>query len=145
MEIDTIIYKAKDGRTFTDPLKCEEYEKMLGVIPGTIGELVKILEGRNPDHQTCLMVMWWNEEKRLTEMEPYLSAKIADNDDPMAFEKDRIVKVKTAINCLKKLPQDAKAQWMGWTTESFAAETATITCSCNSSLFDVINKRNKKD
>ena len=49
MEIDTIIYKAKDGRTFTDPLKCEEYEKNLGAINGSIGELVKILEEKNPD------------------------------------------------------------------------------------------------
>ena len=143
MEIETIIYKAKDGRTFTDPLKCEEYEKNLGVIPGTIGELVKILEGKNPDHQVCLLVMWWDKEKKKIQMEPCLSVKIADDDDAMAFEKDRIIKVKSALKYLRKLPQDEQAQWMGWVTESFAAEMCTITCNSNPRLFDTIN--NNKD
>jgi hypothetical protein len=32
-----IIYYAKDGRRFLDPLKCEEYERTLGLQPGTWG------------------------------------------------------------------------------------------------------------
>lgn len=139
MEIDTIIYKAKDGRTFTDPLKCEEYEKHLGVINGSIGELVKILEEKNPDYQVCIMVMWWNKEKRQIQMEPYLSVKIADDDDALAFEKDRIVKVKSALKYLRKLSQDAQAQWIGWVTESFTAETCIVIGSLNQRLFDTIN------
>ena len=138
MEIDTIIYKAKDGRTFTDPLKCEEYEKNLGVIPGTIGELVKILEEKNPDHLVCLLVMSWDKEKKQIQMDPFLSVKIADDDDTMAFEKDRIVKVKSVLKYLRKLPQDAQAQWMGWVTESFTAEMCTTLSSCNPRLFDTI-------
>lgn len=139
MEIDTIIYKAKDGRTFTDPLKCEEYEKNLGVIPGTIGELVKILEEKNPDHQVCLLVMWWDKEKKRIQMEPCLSVKIADDDDAMAFEKDRIIKVKSALKYLRKLPQDEQAQWMGWVTESFANDMCTVMANTNRRLFDTIN------
>ena len=139
MEIDTIIYKAKDGRTFTDPLKCEEYEKHLGVINGSIGELVKILEEKNPDHQVCLMVMWWDKEKKQIQMEPCLSVKIADDDDALAFEKDRVVKVKSALKYLSCLPQDAQAQWIGWVTESFTADMCTVVSSCNPRLFDTIN------
>lgn len=41
MEIATIYYRAKDGRLFTDPLKCEEYEKGLGIIPGSIADMVQ--------------------------------------------------------------------------------------------------------
>ena len=143
MEIDTIIYKAKDGRTFTDPLKCEEYEKHLGVINGSIGELVKILEKYSPEHQVCLLVMWWDKEKKKIQMEPCLSVKIADDDDAMAFEKDRIVKVKSVLKYLRKLPQDAQAQWMGWVTESFTAEMCTAVSSCNPRLFDTINNKKK--
>ena len=44
MEIDTIYYKAKDGRLFTDPLKCEEYEKTLGIVAGTVAALIVELE-----------------------------------------------------------------------------------------------------
>jgi len=36
MDID-ITYTAKDGRRFSDPYKCEEYEKRLGTEAGTVG------------------------------------------------------------------------------------------------------------
>lgn len=36
MDID-VVYKAKDGRRFSDPFECEEYEKRLGTEPGTVG------------------------------------------------------------------------------------------------------------
>ena len=36
MDID-ITYTAKDGRRFSDPYECEEYEKRLGTEPGTVG------------------------------------------------------------------------------------------------------------
>jgi len=36
MDID-VVYTAKDGRRFSDPLECEEYEKRLGTQPGTVG------------------------------------------------------------------------------------------------------------
>jgi len=32
-----VIYTAKDGRRFSDPYECEEYEKRLGTEPGTVG------------------------------------------------------------------------------------------------------------
>ena len=35
MDID-VVYKAKDGRRFSDPYECEEYEKRLGTEPGTV-------------------------------------------------------------------------------------------------------------
>lgn len=44
MEVASIIYKAKDGRLFHDPLECEEYEKTIGILPGTVGALIKNLE-----------------------------------------------------------------------------------------------------
>lgn len=48
MEAD-VIYRAKDGRTFTDPLKCEDYEKTLGILQGSVGDLINRLEAFNPD------------------------------------------------------------------------------------------------
>lgn len=44
MEIDTIFYKAKDGRVFTDPLECEEYEKTIGIVKGSAAHIIQILE-----------------------------------------------------------------------------------------------------
>ena len=36
-------YMAKDGKMFKDPLECEEYEKGLGVIPGSVGDIINYL------------------------------------------------------------------------------------------------------
>ena len=43
MEVDTIYYRAKDGKLFTDPLECENYEKKLGVIPGSVADIISYL------------------------------------------------------------------------------------------------------
>ena len=49
MEIDQIFYKAKDGRLFTDPLLCEEYEKTIGIIPGSIADMVQYVKDNAGD------------------------------------------------------------------------------------------------
>lgn len=51
MEIEKIIYKAKDGRTFFDPIECEEYEKTIGVLKGSVGELVNELQKNCKEEQ----------------------------------------------------------------------------------------------
>lgn len=49
MEIERIIYKAKDGRIFYDPIECEEYEKTIGVLPGSIGDFLNELDKHTKD------------------------------------------------------------------------------------------------
>ena len=49
MEIDTIYYRAKDGKIFTDPLKCEDYENTIGILPGSVGSLISELEKWDTD------------------------------------------------------------------------------------------------
>ena len=39
-----IKYRAKDGRVFDDPFKCEDYENSLGISPGTIADVLQYLE-----------------------------------------------------------------------------------------------------
>lgn len=36
-------YIAKDGKTFNDPLKCEEYEKGLGIVKGSVADVIRWL------------------------------------------------------------------------------------------------------
>lgn len=36
-------YMAKDGKMFKDPLECEEYEKGLDVIQGSVGDIINYL------------------------------------------------------------------------------------------------------
>ncbi len=48
MKVASIIYEAKDGRLFHDPLECEEYEKTIGILPGSVGALIQALENLDP-------------------------------------------------------------------------------------------------
>ena len=57
MEIDRIFYRAKDGRIFTDPLKCEAYEKTIGILQGSVGMLVNELEKHNAESYINGMVL----------------------------------------------------------------------------------------
>lgn len=51
MEIERIIYKAKDGCIFYDPIECQEYEKTIGVLKGSVGELVNELQKNCKEEQ----------------------------------------------------------------------------------------------
>lgn len=56
-----MIYYAKDGMRFDDPIKCAEYERTLGTLPGTIGELKKNLEPYKDQYAIGLLVVWHQE------------------------------------------------------------------------------------
>lgn len=56
-----MIYYAKDGMRFDDPIKCAEYERTLGTLPGTVGELKKKLEPYKDYYAIGLLVVWHKE------------------------------------------------------------------------------------
>lgn len=37
-------YMTKDGKMFSDPLECEAYEKGLGIVPGSVADVVRFME-----------------------------------------------------------------------------------------------------
>lgn len=49
MKVKSIYYEAKDGKIFTDPLACEDYEKTIGIVPGSVGDVINYLEKHKPD------------------------------------------------------------------------------------------------
>ena len=51
MEIDSIFYKAKDGRIFTDPLECEQYEKTIGILKGSVAAMLQDIEEHMPERK----------------------------------------------------------------------------------------------
>ena len=56
-----MIYYAKDGMRFDDPIKCAEYERTIGTLPGTIGAMKKALEPCKDDYAIGLLVVWHKE------------------------------------------------------------------------------------
>ena len=85
MEVEKIIYKAKDGRLFYDPLECEDYEKTIGILPGSVGDLINELEKNddiitldnmigheyNSDIKKPTSAAWKKQVKRLTRYAVY--------------------------------------------------------------------------
>ena len=57
MEVAEIYYRAKDGKIFTDPIQCEEYEKNIGIIPGSVGALIQYLGELEPKTYIFGMVL----------------------------------------------------------------------------------------
>jgi hypothetical protein len=58
-----IKYRAKDGRVFDDPFKCEDYENTLGISPGTIGDVLQFLEKEPEDkHVSGILICKHNGE-----------------------------------------------------------------------------------
>ena len=55
-----MIYYAKDGMRFDDPVKCAEYERTLGVMPGTIGQLKQTLEPYKEYYFFGTLMVWHN-------------------------------------------------------------------------------------
>ena len=56
-----MIYYAKDGTRFDDPIKCAEYERTIGVLSGSIGQLKQTLEPYKDYYVIGLLVVWHNE------------------------------------------------------------------------------------
>lgn len=55
-----IIYYAKDGMRFDDPVKCAEYERNLGVMPGTVRQLKQTLEPYSEYYFSGTLLVWHN-------------------------------------------------------------------------------------
>ena len=119
MEVDTILYRAKDGRIFEDPLKCEEYEKTIGILSGSCADVIRYLEEkhkpsiyvhglvfvRNPDgssatHSCCTVncsdkLESYVNVKDLTDEQLYITTTVAD-----------------VIRFLKRWDKDSPVQYM---------------------------------
>lgn len=117
MEIANIIYKAKDGRTFTDPLACEEYEKTLGVIPCSVGDLIQELEKRNPNDYIFGIVFIKGNDKNnilLIRTTICLDGILEDyvNLENLTEEQRYLSETIGVFLCtLRKMDKDAPCQW----------------------------------
>ena len=111
-----INYKAKDGRTFTDPLECEEYEKTLGVIPGSVGDLIQELEKRNPnDYIFGIVLIKGNDITNVIlraticldgKLEDYVNLENLTEEQRYLSETIGIL-----LRTLRKMDKDAPCQW----------------------------------
>lgn len=143
MEIDTILYKAKDGRIFEDPLKCEEYEKTIGIISGSCADFIRYLEEkhkpsiyvhglvfvRNPDgsasvHSCCTV-------NCSDKLESYVNVK--DLADEQLYITTTVADV---IRFLKRWDKDSPVQYMLTFSEDIHMEHPGIMSMNNPKVWD---------
>lgn len=118
MEVDTIYYRAKDGKIFTDPLECENYEKTIGILPGSVGELIQTLE-EIPKERFCNAVLMTRNKKGKRSLYTFSTIDCSDklelfaNPESLTEEQRYLSEtIGDMIKLLKKLDKDDGCQYM---------------------------------
>ena len=119
MEEEKIIYKAKDGRLFYDPLECEDYEKSLGVLPNSIGDLINQLEKEHVKGGYMTGIVMIKETNGQTSIYAESTVNIDDkledyvNVENLKEEQRYLTaKVDDVVRFLKTLDKDLPCQYM---------------------------------
>ena len=119
MEVEKIIYKAKDGRLFYDPLECEDYEKSLDVLPNSIGDLINQLENEHVKGGYMTGVVMIKETNGQTSIYAESTVNIDDkledyvNVENLKEEQRYLTaKVDDVVRFLKTLDKDRPCQYM---------------------------------
>ena len=105
-----MIYYAKDGMRFDDPIKCAEYERNLGTLPGTVGELKKTLEPYKDYYVLGVLVIWHKGKSYtssfITAPIGYILERYTDVDE--LPEEERFIKYKMSnvINLIEEKYDD---------------------------------------
>lgn len=118
MEIEKIIYKAKDGKIFFDPIECEEYEKTIGVLPGSVGDLINIIEKscKNEQYVSGIILVKGTDNSHIYvrytgcidhKLEDYVS--VGNLTEEQRYESETIGEL---LNTLKQLDKDLPCQYM---------------------------------
>lgn len=141
MEIAEIYYKAKDGKIFTDPLKCEDYEKTLGVLPGSVGRLIQELEKLNPKFYICGIV--YIKEKdcgtiycRCTTCCDHLLEDYVNVEDLQEYQRYLYQTAGEFVKELKKKDKDYPCQWMIVFSENIKMSKPGIMANYNQEVWD---------
>ena len=113
-----ITYTAKDGRRFDDPLKCEDYEKHLGVIPDSVADIILELEKQDPKAYIFGIVMVRRKDGTATIYTRFTGCCDSVLEDYVNIinisEEQRYIcaTFKELIAALRNEVQDAAAQYM---------------------------------
>ena len=111
-------YIAKDGKLFDDPLKCEEYEKSLGILSGSVGHLINILQKETTDKQyiTGIVIVRQSDNRKILarytgdishHLEDYVNV-----DNLKTEQRYEASTVGGLLRTLKELDKDLPCQYM---------------------------------
>ena len=143
MEIATIYYKAKDGRIFTDPLECEEYEKTIDIVKGSAADFIRYLEKvykpetyvsgivylRTPDGKKNIMTCH-------TFCCDVQLATFVNVDDLAPEQRYIITTIEDVIRFLKKFDKDSPVQYMLAFADDVDFTRPGVMAMCNDKVWD---------
>jgi hypothetical protein len=119
MEIERIIYKAKDGRIFYDPLECEDYEKTIGILDGSVGDLINIIEKSCKEEQYVSGIILVKGNDGISHIFVYYTGCIDEKledyvnvEDLTEEQRYESATIGMILNRLKQLDKDLPCQYM---------------------------------
>ncbi len=128
-----ITYTARDGRSFSDPFECEEYEKTLGVVSGSVRDAIIKLKRLPQDYLANFVIVIWDENRQSTNTYHYISMKLPDG-------REITCSLAKAIDNLEALNMnDAPCQYTGDIFDSFDYTNIYLIISSNPDLMTKIN------
>lgn len=142
MEIDKIIYKAKDGRTFFDPIQCQEYEKKIGIIEGSVGDLISRMEKEmTRDHYIFGIVKVMNGDKSYlySRCTVCVDCKLEDYVNVNDLQEESryvIAKAGELIDTMKQLDKDLPCQWFILFSEDINFKAAAAMANYNKNAWN---------
>ena len=133
-------YIAKDGRRFTDALECQDYEKTIGVIPGSVGDFICQLEKMPQEHYISGAVMVRTKTGKGMSFQSFVSRAMDDDteeSDPLFSEKAITTTVAQAIKAITHLyDKDLPIQYICMVCEKVQSDTGVIMANINRELFN---------
>ena len=143
MEIDSIFYKAKDGRIFTDPLECEEYEKTIDIVKGSAADFIQYLESKISPKTYVHGVLYLKTPDGKKNILNCITAccdmqlgTFVNVDDLAPEQRYIFTTIEDVIRFLKKFDKDSPVQYMLTFSDNVDFEKPGVMAMCNNNVWD---------
>lgn len=142
-----VTYIAKDGRRFTDALQCEEYEKTIGIVPGSVADFIRNLRELPSENYISGSIMVQTNIDTGTSFQNFVSSSMDEDDDesdPLFSEKSITTTVSEAIERLSKLYKpDAPCQYICLVADKVSTQKGIILANINKQIFENARRQSK--
>lgn len=134
-------YIAKDGRRFDDPIECQEYEKKLGVLKGSVGEFVCTFGKVPADNYVMALILIKEDGKK--KLFAFFTLNVTDmledfvNPENLTEEQRYYSQtVGDMLSVMKKHDQDAPCEFMIFWSDTKDMRNCGIASSHNSKVWE---------
>ena len=142
-------YYAKDGRQFTDPLRCQEYERTLGLLPGTVGKAKVDLKAFGEDKYVTAIVCVLHDDKSyshtfITMKIDHLLEDYVNVNDLMDEKRYETATIRSILSALDLYDDDDLCEYTILYSDSMDMVNCGYTKTMNHKYWDVLEEHDKQ-